>query len=94
MLFHLRFFSIIINYFWLFYAIFGYCKLFHSRFIVIIINYIILGYFRLCEVIVGYFLLLKAISPYVIIGYYRLYYHKLFVDILLVPFGANSIGGY
>jgi hypothetical protein len=39
--------------------------------------------FRVCEVIVGYFWLLKVISPYVIINNFRLYYHRLFVVILL-----------
>jgi len=57
-----------------------------------ILNYFILNYFRLCEVILGYFWPLKVISPYVIINYSMLYYHRLFVAILLVP--IYSIGGY
>jgi hypothetical protein len=60
-------------------------------------GYFILGYFWLCEAIVVYFWLMKTISSYVIIGYSRLYYHKLFVVILLVAIllmSTYSIGGY
>jgi hypothetical protein len=53
-----------------------------------------LRFFWLCEAIVGYLWLLKVISPYVIFGYSRLYYHKLFVVILLVVLVGYSIGGY
>jgi len=35
-----------------------------------------------------------AISPYAIIGYSRLYYHKLFVVILLVAIGAYFINAH
>ncbi len=38
--------------------------------------------------------LLKVISPCTIIGYYRLYYHRLFVVILLVANVGYSIGAY
>jgi hypothetical protein len=58
--------------------------LFHFKLLLIIINY-----FWLCEAIVGYFWLLKVISHYVIIRYSKLYYHKLFMVILLV-----AINGY
>jgi len=53
-----------------------------------------LGYFQLCEAIVGYFWLLNIISPYVIIGYFKLYYHKMFVAILLVVIFGYFIGAY
>jgi hypothetical protein len=59
-----------------------------------IINYFILSYFQLCEVIVNYFWLFKVISPYGIIDYSRLYYHRLFVVILLVAISNYSINGY
>jgi len=39
-------------------------------------------------------LLLKVISPYVIIGYYRLYYHGLFVAIILVAISGYFIDVY
>jgi len=37
---------------------------------------------------------LKVISPYAIIGYSRLYYHRLFVVILLVANVGYYINGY
>jgi hypothetical protein len=37
---------------------------------------------------------LKVLSPYANIGYFRLYYHKLFLGILLVAIGGYSIGVY
>jgi hypothetical protein len=61
---------------------------------IIIIIFFILGYFQFCEVIVGYFWLLEIISPYVIIGYSKLYYHRLFVIILLVDISGYSINDY
>jgi hypothetical protein len=97
-LFHLRLFSTIVSSFGLFYVILGYCKPFHFRLFVTIISsfdYFKLFHFmlfRVCEVIVGYFLLLKVISPYVIINNFRLYYHRLFVVILL--WLLMAIGGY
>jgi hypothetical protein len=44
--------------------------------------------------IVGYFWLLKVISPYVIIENFKLYYHMLFVVILLVIIVCSFIGGH
>jgi hypothetical protein len=55
---------------------------------------VILCYFWLCENLVGYVWLLKIISPDVIIVYSKLYYHRLFVAILLEGIGAYSIVGY
>ncbi len=66
--------------------------LFHFKLFMAILNYFILNYFLLCEAIVGYFWPLKVVSPYVIINYFMLYYHGLFVAILLVP--IYSISGY
>jgi hypothetical protein len=57
-------------------------------------SYFILSYFWLCEVIVGYFWLLKVISPYIIIGYSRLYYHRLFLVIILVSIVGYFINDY
>jgi len=68
--------------------------LFHLKLFMAIISYFILSYFQLCEVIINYFWLFKVISPYVIIDYSRLYYHKLFVVILLVAINNYSISGY
>jgi hypothetical protein len=86
----------------LFLVIFSYFKLFQFRlFSTIIYIYIfsffwyytlfILNYFKLFETIVGYFWLLKVISHYVIIGNFTLYYHNLFV-VLLVAIVGYSIG--
>jgi hypothetical protein len=61
---------------------------------VAIISYFILNYFQLREIIVGYLWLLKAIGPYIIINYSKLYYHKLFMVIILVVIVGYSIGGY
>jgi hypothetical protein len=63
-------------------------------FFFVILNYIMLIYFRLCETIVGYFWLLKVINPYVIIGYLKLYYHRLFMVILLMAIGHFYRNGY
>jgi len=61
---------------------------------VAIISYFILNYFQLCEIIVGYLWLLKAIGLYIIINYSKLYYHKLFMVIILVAIVGYFIGGY
>jgi hypothetical protein len=79
---HLRLLSVTLNYLWLFYVF------------LIVLSYFILSYFWLCEVIIGYFLLLKIISHYFIIGFLKLYYHRLFVTIILVAIVAYSINGY
>jgi hypothetical protein len=73
--------------------------LFHFRLFAIIIIFLNsklfhLKFFRLCEVIVSYFWLVKIISPYVIIGYFMLYYHRLFMTILLVVIVGYYICGY
>jgi hypothetical protein len=87
LLFQLRLFSTIINYFLLLYVILAMVNYFTF-------GYFILSYFKLYEVIVCYFWLLKVISPYVIIGYFRLYYHKLFVVTILVAIGCYFITSY
>jgi hypothetical protein len=57
-LFHLRLFSTIVNYVWLFYVIFGY------------LNYFILGYFQYVRLL----LVFLVIKGYFIGGYYWLFY--------------------
>jgi hypothetical protein len=58
----------------------------------IISPYVTFNYYKLLLGILCYFWLFQVISPYAIIGYSKLYYHMLFVAIVLMH--IYSIGGY
>ncbi len=87
-------FLVILCQFWLLQVISFQVICAYYKWFLTILNYFILSYFQLCETIVSYFWLLKVISPYVIIHYSKLYYHRLFVIILLAATVGYCIGGY